>query len=993
MGDLYFKYWGKAENDALKMAYCSGQDKRDRNEIFAQFKPQLAKSLKKHEYQLQLSDLDEWAKKEDKKTGKERWEYKQANYAAYHLLPYHCLDVAAVGKVLLDKNIYLTQCLSRLTGLNEEILKSVLVFFLVLHDLGKFSESFQNIKPELLKELQSIEKSLKHPYSKKDFGHDSMGFLLWKNIVSLQVFERYQVNAYERDDWLDIINCFMQAANGHHGMPVKQGDKNFWDNYFSDTNKDAVIEFVEEVMNLFSLETFLKTTDLNCDYADLYKKSTTASWLFAGFCVLCDWIGSGKKVIYKKDKMKLKQYWEEVALKTAEQTIDEASVLPCRSNRQLNPLKELLELPENAQLTPLQEIVATIELSDSPQLFIIEDATGAGKTEASLILLNRLMAKGLAYGFYLALPTMATADGIYPRVQNTYDKLFASGEKPSLVLSHSSAKLSQHFTETIISSDSTDSEQAYPDDAQSRCKAWLADNRKKTLLAHVGVGTIDQTFLAVLKAKYQSLRLIGLVGKVLVIDEAHAYDAYMGEELKVLLEVHAALGGSVIVMSATLPFAIRQSLSDAFLKGLRVTEQKLEEKNNYPLLTHIAKNHRQEISFAAKEKSTDKTVQVNFFHTRDSVHNIIKQAISDNKCVCWIKNSVRDAREEYDYFKTENFNVELFHARFTLADRLKIQDNVLSSFNKGSKSEQRKGKLLIATQVVEQSLDLDFDVMITDLAPIDLVLQRAGRLHRHIRDKQGNLKLDGVDERGTPMLYVYTPEFTETPAVNWFASFFPNAKKVYENHAIVWLSLKLLKDLSAHQLPANIRDLIEGVYGQNVVIPKNLENTDIRAVGNKNAEKSNAKFNLIRYENGYEMNEQSWLEELNAPTRLGEDTITLTLCKWEHDQLTPFNKEKMHSWQKSEIRVFKKNIRTETELTKLQQTAFENICDTLPSKGKWLNLVVMDWIETKKLWQGNITDGRGQNAEVYYHPAQGLIYAYELAKIQNDDQLETEEVI
>jgi CRISPR-associated endonuclease/helicase Cas3 len=91
---LYYRYWGKAENDALKVVYCSGN--MTEKEIFEQFKPQLAKSLKKPE-SVQLSDLDDWAKKEDKKTGKERWEYKQANYAAYHLLPYHCLDVAAVA--------------------------------------------------------------------------------------------------------------------------------------------------------------------------------------------------------------------------------------------------------------------------------------------------------------------------------------------------------------------------------------------------------------------------------------------------------------------------------------------------------------------------------------------------------------------------------------------------------------------------------------------------------------------------------------------------------------------------------------------------------------------------------------------------------------------------------------------------------------------------------------------------------------------------------
>lgn len=144
---LYNKYWGKAENDVLKVAYCSGS--MTEKEIFEQFKPQLATNLKKLESELQLNDLGVWAKKEDKITGKERWEHKQANYAAYHLIPYHCLDVAAVGCVLLDQHPFLANRFEQLFGIPKPILIPWFNLLLALHDCGKFAESFQQLKPEL----------------------------------------------------------------------------------------------------------------------------------------------------------------------------------------------------------------------------------------------------------------------------------------------------------------------------------------------------------------------------------------------------------------------------------------------------------------------------------------------------------------------------------------------------------------------------------------------------------------------------------------------------------------------------------------------------------------------------------------------------------------------------------------------------------------------------------------------------------------------------
>jgi len=906
----------------------------------------------------------------------------------YHLLPYHCLDVAAVGQVLLEKNPLLLNRFANLCGIKKDILRPVLLFFLSLHDLGKFSESFQNIKPELLKQLQGIDHSTKQPYSKKQFGHDSIGYLIWRDFV-YQLLTKKLISE-NCEDWKDLLNWFMEASSGHHGLPPKQSNQ-VLANYYKNNDIRAVEDFVNECLKLFEIEELFINTDLDFSYDNLFVDLAKFSWVLTGFYVLCDWIGSGETFEYCNDtSLKLRDYFDKTAIPMADRAVKEAGVLPCQVNCELDPLKQLLDLPKGSELTPLQELVRTIDLPKEPQLFIIEDETGAGKTEASLILLNRLMSKGLAQGFYLALPTMATADGIYPRVKKTYGKLYEKGQKPSLVLSHSSAKLSKKFTETILYSQTQANQQQYEDDAQSRCQEWLADNRKKSLLAHVGVGTIDQTFLAVLKVKYQSLRLIGLLGKVLVIDEAHAYDAYMGKELEVLLEVHAAMGGSAIIMSATLPLNTREKLANAFLKGLSNQACQLSEYQAYPLLTHISANYQHEIPCTINPKKQKKTIHYQIVHDEQHIHELIHNSLAQKQSVCWIRNCVRDARASYQTWDGKHDKVDLFHARFVLADRLTIQENVLQSFDKNSRGEQRQGRLLIATQVVEQSLDLDFDVMITDLAPIDLMLQRAGRLHRHIRDINGDPKTQGGDERPPAMLTIYAPEITENPDKGWLSGKFPNVKRVYSNHARLWVGLMALNNQEEKIIPNNIKPLIEHVYGGKCAIPKGLETTDINAEGNASAERSNAGFNTIDYERGYTMDGQIWAEDLSMPTRLGEETIMLTLAKWQGGEFHYFSDDDQHAWRRTEIRALKKHIHTFPILSKEQQLAFDNIKKQLPSQGKWTNLLPMEWDNEKQLWQGMVMNDKEEQTPLFYHPRLGLMYAYEIEQMQTEEQLETD---
>lgn len=919
------------------------------------------------------------------------WGKADKETGEYHLLPYHCLDVAAVGEIIIKNNPLLLKRLSAISGIEKKVLKKLLVFFLALHDLGKFAESFQFVIPKLFNKLQGKTISYKQPYSRKHFGHDSIGFLLWKGFAFNNFAQQIQHGcASNADDWWDILKWFLETSNGHHGLPVKQNNKSLSD-YFTEFDLQNTVELIEALRKLFSLKIH-PSIELDKDYDRLYKKLSEASWILAGFNVLADWIGSGEQFEYISETKSLKQYWRGTALRKAEIAIQYASILPCKSNVELDPLSELLDLSQNAKLTPLQELMRTIRIPNKPQLFIIEDATGAGKTEACLILLNRLMSKGLANGFYLGLPTMATADGLYPRVQKAYNKFYLDDQKPSLILAHSSAKLSDKFTDTIISSEHAITEQSYMDDASSICQEWLADNRKKALLAHIGVGTIDQAFLSVLKTKYQSLRLIGLLGKVLVIDEAHAYDAYMGKELEVLLQVHAALGGSAIIMSATLPFSVRQKFAKAFLSGLSLKPLELEQKDAYPLLTHVWNGHKEEVGFNLNPEKAKKDVQIVFVHSEDEIYKLINQSIDSDQSVCWIRNSVKDARLTFQRLKNEFKNIELFHARFTVIDRSRIQDRVMNAIDKDSCFEQRHGKLVIATQVVEQSLDLDFDVMITDLAPIDLLLQRAGRMHRHVRDKYGNPKREGKDERGLAYLYIHTPKYTDAPQRDWISAFFPNAKKVYENHARLWLSLQQLHKLPDKKLPDNIRTLIENVYDQNVEVPEGLSETDINSCGNECSQRTTGAFNTINYEMGYTSDGQIWEDDLKMPTRLGEETVILTLAKWQDGKLLPLSSVKEKAWQKNEIRVLKKNI-NKIPLTDEQQAAADKIKQNMPSKGKWINLLPMVWDDEKALWSADVIDARSRTVKVYYSTEQGFIYGYELESIQNDEQLEKDELI
>lgn len=832
---------------------------------------------------------------------------------SYHLLPYHCLDVAAVGYLLLSPNKPLCKKLAIQLDVDPEWLRDFFVCCLALHDLGKFSRSFQglrqNLSPDLVKENKRM--------SNNSERHDSLGFCLWRDVLQTALTEQLHfpgIEAKEVRIWFKYFEPWMEIVTGHHGIPPKRKLKERLSNFFQREDEQAALCYVQEVFKLL-----LKNFDFRPLLDKQLKKRLQAvSWQLAGIAVLADWTGSNQRYFnYVSKPLDLADYWQ-IALENAEQAI---SILP--KPLKTTPFTDIQNLfPFIDKPTPLQEYAIKEPLADKPQLFILEDVTGAGKTEAALTLVHRLMDQGLADGLYVALPTMATANAMYQRLGKVYSRFYQlDNNQPSLILAHGARELSESFQESLILSEQSLHDSDYQTgkneadqelSATAYCNAWLADSRKKALLADVGVGTLDQALLAVLPARHQSLRLLGLGRKVLLVDEVHAYDSYMQKLLNALLEAHARQGGSVILLSATLPQMMREELVAAFHQGLSDEPPKLLKEKEYPLATHTPAIAEIETVLDTREE-VKRTVKVERLATELAVLDKIKQAANAGLCVCWIRNTVKSARQSYQDLLAAGIEAEylsLFHSRFAMGDRQIIEKQTLDRFGNESTPEQRKGQILVATQVVEQSLDLDFDLMISDLAPIDLLIQRAGRLKRHVRDQQGTrlTETGAKDQRGVAVLMLFSPEPVDNATEDWLKPDHAGTQAVYPHVGQLWLTAKLLLAKAENQftMPEDARKLIEGVYSYEAeaAIPPELLDASFDAEAKRLVQRSMAGLNVLNLSKGYTVASGDWGEESRIPTRLTEqETVSVALAIWEDGQLKPYIASQQYAWALSTVKL------------------------------------------------------------------------------------------
>lgn len=779
---------------------------------------------------------------------------------ACHLLAWHSLDVAAVGWHLMAPERPVTRQLAARLGIDAESLRHLLVFLLGLHDLGKFSRAFQEI---LGLDLDGMARPLGKAY---DARHDRLGVLLWDEYWQQWrrdgVLKWPAADASSARELLEPMRSLMAPFFGHHGRPVAMGHLQLSAFYGTDSEVDdveAARDFVADWAALILPEWPVERLK-DEQWRAVFKM---LSWTIAGWATLSDWLGSHRDFFpYCQQAMPLAEYWPR-ALEQAESVLAATGFARPPEPIPFTGLAQWFDTEITP--TPLQRQAEILPLDSGPQLFILEDVTGAGKTEAACILTQRLLAAGHGEGLYFALPTTATSNAMYARLGNFHHRFFSAESRPSFVLAHGARELNADFERTVLAAQPDDNDYAAIDaSASAQCNRWLADSNKKALLADVGVGTIDQALAGLLPRRHQCLRLLGLARKVLVVDEVHAFDHYMQTLLHQLLAHHARQGGSAILLTATLPFAMRQALTNAWREGMGEAPAALTQ-TAYPLLTHCGHETLRETPLATRPEVA-RRVAIDWLTEEDEAIERVMRVVEAGECIVWIRNTVDDAIRAWQQVRDRHPEPErclLFHARFAMLDRRRIESNVIERFGKASTPSQRRGQVVISSQVFQESLDCDADHMISDIAPIDLLIQRAGRLQRHQRG-----------ERPAPVLQVLAPEWSESPQADWLSQAHRGTQAVYQDTSLIWLTQRVLRERGAIAMPGDARTLIERVYACPIdEIPEALELARYERKGLDGAAGSMAMHNALDLLAGYQLDPDLdvWQEDRDIGTRLADE--------------------------------------------------------------------------------------------------------------------------
>lgn len=353
----------------------------------------------------------------------------------YHLLCWHSLDVAAVGYWMVQYNIHGINDYLKKLGLHHKTQAAqFLAWLLCWHDIGKFSHSFQQFY--LHGGLNSQDEYIKHYEA---IPHATLGYWLWNAYLS-ECPELLPPSSLSARKLKCVIARWMPLTTGHHGRPPSLVTelKNF-----RQQDKESARDFLSQIKPLFPLIEVPEFWDDDEGIA-LFQH---LSWFISAVIVLADWVGSSTRFFPRIAKtMSVEEYWQQHALVKAKVAI---TVFPPSSG--VAPFSGIKALfPFIQQPTPLQQKALELDIDkQGPQLFILEDVTGAGKTEAALILTHRLMATGKAQGLYFGLPTMATANAMFDRMSMSWLALYQPDSRPSLVLAHSARGLMDRFTQSL----------------------------------------------------------------------------------------------------------------------------------------------------------------------------------------------------------------------------------------------------------------------------------------------------------------------------------------------------------------------------------------------------------------------------------------------------------------------------------------------------------------------------------------------------------------
>ncbi|WP_433664688.1 CRISPR-associated helicase Cas3' [Nocardia sp. CA-128927] len=697
-------------------------------------------------------------------------------------------------------------------------------FLAGVHDLGKATPAFAIQHEGLAQQMR--ERGLYMPLMRRELVDRQLAH---HTVAGHHLLIRWLVDQGWSRRWAVAWGVVL---GGHHGAPPDEDDRLLPQSYPHLFGEGVWVQVQRELLCRIAERVGV------LNYLDGWRElrlSVRFQVLVTGIVIVSDWIASNEDLL---------GFHAEV--------LPQDVVDPQRSGRALAALalpvpwipsaipdevSELFatrfSLPLGAAVRPVQIAACDVARAMSePGLLIIEAPMGEGKTEAALAAAEVMAQRWGAGGLMVALPTQATSDAMFDRVVDWLDRLGADDHQVggSITLGHGKARLNRLFQGLVRAGKVGHAEIDCDDGLGSKtvarhavtAHAWLS-GRKKAQLANFSVGTIDQLLFAGLKSRHLMLRHLGLAGKVVVLDEVHAYDAYMNSYLTKVLTWLGAYRVPVIALSATLPADRRQELMQAYQRGShRSALPSMSDVEGYPILSWTAGEsvHHRRIEPSGRSTS----VQVSSLGGRvdddaDALVALLKDKLSGGGCALVIRNTVRrvlaTAAALERSFPGE---VTVVHARFIAADRMRKDAELLDLFGSPDRSQQRPERhIVVASQVVEQSLDIDFDLLVTDLAPIDLILQRMGRLHRHHR---GVGQVERPPKLRTAHTYIAGVEFTAgAPELEPSA-----ARYVYGAYPLLRAAAVLLPHLGQTiNLPDDIAPLVQQAYGPQQTGPESWQ--------------------------------------------------------------------------------------------------------------------------------------------------------------------------
>lgn len=629
------------------------------------------------------------------------------------------------------------ESLSGENDISEEYPRNLAEFLGYLHDIGKASASFQ------YKRTFPVDKDLDQViYDKLSWGSFDLSYNDSINPPRHDELGEYILNKYKINQTISSI------IGAHHGRPIE--DK--WNDDFIgkeksvyQTNDSNSLEYKGwDDIHRFLINDALGKSEIQ-SIENLLILPEKIQVIYSGLLIMADWIASNENyfpLIGVEDKVLEENRLENGFSKWLSEKTRAWEPQIADTN---NMFDERFGFEPRSEQKVLGDLVKTI---DQPGILIYEAATGSGKTEASLLAAEILAKKSGRNSLFFALPSQATSNGIFSRVKKWLKNLYQEDkEGKSIRLIHGKASYNDEFSSL------RPTKTVYEDDAGGvSVNTYFAGN-KLSILDDFTVGTIDQLLLMSLKQKHLMLRHLGFSNKVVIIDEVHAYDTYMNVFLDETIKWLAAYNVPVIILSATLPTQRRNQLIKSYVIGQGKSYKRMQKpeeyeiEKNYPLLSYTSEEGIHQFKDFVKKESKKYDIIKLSKDTSDDIVKLIKKESCDGGIFGIIVNTVRKCQDLAKKLIEEfgDDKIEVLHSSFISTEKIQKEERLLKTIGKNAK--RPKFKIIIGTQVIEQSLDIDFDVLYTDLAPMDLLIQRMGRLHRHESNKR-------IERFKNPRVYV-----------------------------------------------------------------------------------------------------------------------------------------------------------------------------------------------------------------------------------------------